>query len=302
MKDLKLKAADGVDLGGYLWHIEKPKATVAIIHGMAEHSARYDGFAKHLNDKGYAVLSIDLRGHGKSVQDGKKGYFAPKGGMEKVVGDIKLLVETAKNTYKDVPVVMFGHSMGSIFARVFISEHPGCVKSCILSGVTINKKGLRDIAPFMTSVFSLFGADKPSKTLDSLSFGAFNKPFEPAKTDFDWLSRDEAEVKKYVDDELCGFVCTPSLFYDVSKAILYTLKKENIHKIDKDTDIFIVSGAKDPVGSDGFDAKYLHEAYTNAGLKAKFKVYEDARHELLNEINKHEVISDISQYLEAVFA
>lgn len=300
MQPITITAKEGSELCGYKWDINSPKAAVIIVHGMAEHSARYDRFAKALNQSGYAALALDLRGHGKTIKNGLKGYFAKKNGWRLVLEDIKSLVDEAKQAYPGVPLILFGHSMGSIFARVFMMDYGNGIDVCVLSGVTINKKGLRDVAPFVTSIFSLFGASKPSKTLDSMSFGAFNKQFEPARTDFDWLSRDNAEVDKYVEDELCGFVCTPELFNGVSKAILYTLKQDNVDSIPKAMKIFIISGEKDPVGSDGYDAKYLYESYEQAGISVEYKVYREARHELLNETNRDEVTKDIITYLDKV--
>ena len=302
MQPREFIAKDGVKLYGYRWDVSKPEAVVIIVHGMAEHSARYDRFAKALNGAGYAAMTLDLRGHGRSAQSGTKGYFAKKDGWKKVLEDIKTVVDTAGETYPGVPLVLFGHSMGSIFSRVYMSEHGGDIDACILSGVTINKKGLRDVAPAITRLVSFFNPIKPSKLLDSMSFGAFNKPFEPARTKFDWLSRDNAEVDKYVEDEMCGFVCTAPLFNDVSKAILYTIKTENVKKIPKQLKIFIISGEKDPVGSDGYDAKYLYESYTKEGLDAEYKIYANARHELLNETNRDEVMGDILKFLEKAIA
>jgi len=302
MKHIELTAQDGKQISGYSWDVENPKAVVVIVHGMAEHSARYARFAADLNENQYAAMAVDLRGHGKTVQNGTKGYFARKNGWKVVMQDIKALVDLSKSTYPDTPIVLFGHSMGSIFARVFMMDYGKEIKACILSGVTISQKGLRDVAPFITKIFSLFGAKKPSNMLDSMSFGAFNKPFEPARTKFDWLSRDVAEVDKYVADDFCGFVCTPPLFCDVASAILYTIKDENIDKIPKDMKINIISGAKDPVGSDGYDAKYLFDSYIKAGIDTEYKIYEDARHELLNETNKEEVTGDILNFLERTIA
>lgn len=301
MQNITITANDNYQLQGYIWEVEKPKAIVAIVHGMAEHSARYDRFAKTLNKSGYAVIAIDLRGHGKTTKNDIKGYFAKKNGMKIVLHDISQLIKKAKLEYPDIPVILLGHSMGSIFARASMMDYGSEFNACILSGVTISQKGLRDVAPLMTKAFSIFGAKKPSKTLDSMSFGAFNNAFKPSRTEFDWLSRDEKEVDKYVDDKLCGFVCTPSLFYDVSKTILYSLKKKNIDKIPKNMKIFIISGEKDPCGSDGYDAKYIYDSYKNVGLDVEYKLYKDARHELLNEINKDEVIKDIINYLEKLF-
>ncbi len=300
MQSIVITARDNYKLKGYLWKTDKPKAIVAIVHGMAEHCARYDRFAKQLNKNGYAVIAIDLRGHGKTSEGDIQGYFAKKNGKEIVLDDIRKLVQEAKSTYPKIPVVLFGHSMGSIFARASMMDYGEEFDACILSGVTISQKGLRDVAPAMTKVFSLFGAKKPSNALDTLSFGAFNKPFQPSRTSFDWLSRDEKEVDKYVSDELCGFVSTPSLFYDVATTILYTLKNENINKIPKDLKIFIISGGKDPCGSDGYDAKFLADSYVEANLNATYKIYEDARHEILNETNRDEVTKDVIDYLEQI--
>lgn len=296
MKEITIKSLDNINIHGYKWHVDSPKAVVVIVHGMAEHSARYDRFAKNLNAQGFAAMAIDLRGHGKTADI--NGYFAKKDGWKLVLQDIKLLAETAKAEYPSVPVILFGHSMGSIFARAALVDFGDMFDACVLSGVSISKKGLRDVAPFMAKLFSLFGANKPSKMLDSMTFGAFNNAFKPNRCGFDWLSRDEAEVDKYIEDDMCGFVCTSSLFYDLSKTLLYTLKKENVSMIPKGKKIFIVSGEKDPCGSDGYDAKYLYDSYSGLGLDVEYKVYDDARHELLNETNREDVSRDIINYLE----
>ncbi len=299
MQQITITAKDGANLIGYKWHLDEPKALVVIVHGMAEHSARYDRFANALNENGYAVMAVDLRGHGKSVTDGKIGFFTPKDGWKTVVDDINILVESMKSSYPNLPVILFGHSMGSIFARMFMMDFGESIDACVLSGVTINKKGLRDVAPFITNVISLFGADKPSKLLNDMSFGEFNKQFEPSRTPFDWLSRDEEEVDKYINDDLCGFACSPKLFNDVSKTILYTLKQENVNRIPKTLNTLIVSGEKDPAGSNGYDANFLHESYMEAGVPSQLKIYSDARHELLNETNREEVTADIISFLDS---
>ncbi|MCK5129397.1 MAG: alpha/beta hydrolase [Clostridiales bacterium] len=300
MYDITITSSDTHELNGHIWEIKDPKAVVVIVHGMAEHCTRYDRFAKVLNSNGYAAIAIDLRGHGRTAKGNINGYFAKKNGWKIVLNDIKLLIQKAKQEFPNVPVVLFGHSMGSIFARASMMNYGNEFDACILSGVTISKKGLRDIAPTMTTIFSIFGENKPSKMLDSMSFGAFNNAFKPSRTDFDWLSRDEEEVDKYVTDEMCGFVCTPSLFKDVAKTILYSLKKKNIQKIPKDMNIYIISGENDPCGSDGYDAQYLCNIYKQEDLNVECKIYEEARHELLNEKNRDEVTNDILSYLEKI--
>jgi alpha-beta hydrolase superfamily lysophospholipase len=299
---IEIAAQDGAKLIGYLWRRESPKAVVAIVHGLAEYCLRYDEFAGFLNANGYAAISIDLRGHGETAENGMLGHFADKNGDKLVTGDVKSVVDRAKREYPRVPVILFAHSMGATFGKAAMIKFGDEFEACILSGDTLNKEGLREIAPAFTWVLSLFGRRKPSKTLSSMTFGMYNSSFEPARTKFDWLSRDPNEVDKYVDDKLCGFDGTPALYHDVAKTILFTLSQKNIDKIPKDMKIFIISGAKDPCGSDGKDIKLLYDKFKKAGLDAQCKLYDDARHELLNETNRAEVMGDILNFLERVIA
>lgn len=296
--DFSLTAADGAKLACYEWPCENPRAAVVIVHGMAEHAARYGRFAEALNGAGLAVLSMDLRGHGATATGGIKGWFAKKGGWLAVVEDIRQLSLKAQQTCAGRPLILFGHSMGSIFARAALFTYGDMYRAAVLSGVTVDQPGRRNIAPFIAGAVSLLqGADKPSKLLDNLTFGSYNKQFLPNRTGFDWLSRDAAEVDKYVGDENCGFVCTGSMFVDISRVLLETLKEKNVAKMPKGAPLFIVSGAEDPVGMNGRAAAYLAERYKTAGLDATAKVYEKARHELLNETNRDEVTADIINFI-----
>jgi len=292
MKDFILEN-QGTKLTCYEWSVANPEKVVMIIHGLAEHAVRYDDFAKHLNSKNLGVYSMDLRGHGRSIDDGL-GVFRKKNGWEMVVDDISKLYAHIKKKNPDKPIVLFGHSMGSIFSRAILQKTSDEYEKCVLSGVTVSKPGLRDVAPFMAS---LFPSQKPAKLLDNMTFGDFNKAFTPNRTKFDWLSRDEAQVDKYVQDEKCGFVASGSMFKDVAGVLLYTLKDSNIKAMPKETPIFIISGDKDPAGNFGYDAKFLADSYTDAGLVVRYKLYEDARHEILNETNNQEVYNDVSDFV-----
>lgn len=292
MKDFILEN-HGTKLTCYEWSVANPKKVVLIIHGLAEHAVRYDDFAKHLNINDLSVYSMDLRGHGRSTDDGL-GIFYKKNGWEKVVEDISKLYAHAAKENPELPIVLFGHSMGSIFSRATLQKTNDKYEKCVLSGVTISKPGLRDVAPVITS---LFPSNKPAKILDNMTFGDFNKAFIPNRTKFDWLSRDQAQVDKYIEDEKCGFVASGSMFKDVAKVLLYTLNDSNIKNMPKETPIFIISGDKDPAGSFGYDAKYLADSYTDAGLIVRYKLYEDARHEIINEINNQEVYTDVSDFI-----
>ena len=227
------------------------------------------------------------------------GYFADKDGDKLVTADIKSMIDRAKTEYPGVPVILFAHSMGSTFGKAAMIKYGTEFDACILSGDTLNKEGLREIAPVFTSVLSLFGKKKPSKTLSSMTFGMYNSSFEPARTKFDWLSRDAGEVDKYIADELCGFDGTPSLYHDVAKTILFTLNQKNIEKIPKDMRYLSYPAPKTLAACDGKDIKLLYDKFKKAGLDAQYKLYEDARHELLNETNREEVMSDILRFVES---
>jgi alpha-beta hydrolase superfamily lysophospholipase len=190
--------------------------------------------------------------------------------------------------------------MGSIFARAALYAFGGMYKAAILSGVTVDEPGRRDVAPVLAGILgALQGSSKPSSLLDNITFGAYNKRFMPARTRFDWLSRDGKEVDKYVLDENCGFICTGSMFVDISRVLLETLKSENVAKMPKDVPILIVSGTEDPVGSYGKAATFLEKQYKAAGLDVAVKLYSNARHELLNETNRDEVTKDLLEFVNA---
>jgi alpha-beta hydrolase superfamily lysophospholipase len=298
--DFTLVAPDKTRLSCYEWPCENARAAVVIVHGMAEHAARYGRFAQALNDTGIAVTAMDLRGHGVTAAGEIKGWFSKKQGWQAVLADIRQLTDWTKEKYEGRPLILFGHSMGSIFARAALFTFGELYHMAILSGVTVDIPGRRDIAPFIAKLASLLqGAGKPSPLLDNLTFGAYNKRFKPPRTRFDWLSRDTKEVDKYVLDENCGFICTGSMFVDVSRVLLETLKKNNVEKMPKDVPIFMISGDEDPVGGYGMAVAYLENQYKAAGLDVSKKLYMEARHELLNETNRDEVTQDILDYINS---
>lgn len=296
--DFTLRAPDETELCCYEWPAQNARAAVVIVHGMAEHAARYGRFAQALNAEGVAVVSMDLRGHGATAAGSVKGWFAKKGGWKLVLEDIRQLTLRTQEKYEGRPLFLFGHSMGSIFARAALFTFGDRFRAAILSGVTVDVPGRRNIAPAIAgAVSALQGGDKPSALLDNLTFGAYNKRFKPPRTRFDWLSRDTKEVDKYVLDENCGFVCTGSMFVDISRVLLETLKSANVAKMPKDVPILIVSGKEDPVGGFGMAAAFLEKQYKAAGLDAAAKVYEGDRHELLNETNRDEVTKDLMDFI-----
>ncbi|MFS1512653.1 alpha/beta fold hydrolase [Chengkuizengella sp. SCS-71B] len=274
----------------------EPKAVVQISHGMAEHIERYDRFANTLVNEGYAVLGNDHRGHGKTaVNKEDLGFFAEKDGWKLVVEDMHTLNLMIKDKYPDLPVFIFGHSMGSFLTRRYIQLYGKGLDGVILSGSggdggLLGKLGVHIVKYEVKRK----GTRGRSPRMNKLIFGRFNKSFHPNRTEFDWISRDENEVDKYVEDPFTGGVCTASFYYDMLFGVQELHRMENIQQTPKNLPIYFISGDKDPLGNFGKDIKKVVSLYQNSGVKdISYKIYKDARHELLSELNFDEVTHDI---------
>ncbi len=281
------------------------KAIIIITHGMAEHAKRYDTFAKFLNKNGYIVYAHDQRGHGKTAGSvDKLGFFAEKGGWQKVTDDLATLVEIAKKDYPEYPVFLFGHSMGSFITRTYLIENSNKVKGAILSGTAGSAGLLGKIGLLLTRIIMLFHKkNTPSPLMDKLSFGDFNKAFKPNRTAFDWLSRDNAQVDKYINDEYCGTVFSVGFFNDMMKGLELVNRKDTAKKLRNNLAVYLFSGDKDPVSKNGKQVKDVFEMYKTAGISnIQLKLYENARHETLNETNKDEVFNDVLSWLDSNLA
>ncbi len=291
---------DNVNIVYFEHTTENPKANVIIVHGMAEHAQRYDDFANFLNKNGFNVYAYDQRGHGKTAgKVEKQGFFAEKDGWNKVTGDLKTMIETANSEFPDIPVFIFGHSMGTFVTRTYIADYDDCVRGVILSGTTGSAGLLGKTGILLTNIIMLFKKkNSPSPLMNKLSFGDFNKAFKPNRTDFDWLSRDEAQVDKYIEDPYCGAIFSVGFYNDMMKGLEYVNKTTVAEKVRKDLPMFLISGDKDPVSKNGKQVKDVFEMYKNTGISdISMKLYEGARHEILNEINKDEVYNDILNWL-----
>ena len=300
--EFTFKSEDGKEIYGCKWvPAKKPTAILQIAHGMAEHINRYGGFAEALTNEGFAVYGNDHRGHGKtekSIED--LGYFADENGWDKVVRDMKLLTETAEKDFSGIPVFLFGHSMGSLLSRNYIMEYGKNLKGVILSGTAGDPGLLGKIGSIIAkSELKKNGKKARSPKLDDLSFGTFNKAFRPNRTKFDWLTRDNTEVDKYVNDDYCGGIFTVGFFNDLLRVIARINQKSNIAKILKTLPVYLFSGEKDPVGKNTKSVMSVVKSFKKTGITdVTVKFYKDARHDMLNEINKEEVHKDIIGWLK----
>ncbi|MDR0526500.1 MAG: alpha/beta hydrolase [Spirochaetaceae bacterium] len=285
------------------------RAVVNIVHGMSEHSGRYFRFAEALCGRGIAVWCADQRGHGKtaspdinkSSEGGLPGHCADKKTFIKILSDIDMVHKTIIKNHKNIPLIMFGHSWGSFLTQGYIEFYGGKLQGAALSG-TRGPGGLevRLGAPFLEFAARLCGVRSHSMFFHSIVFGsAYQRPFMPCRTSFDWLSRDEAEVDSFIADPMCGHL--PSLgFYRDLLYILKTIHKDrNIKKISNSLPVYVFSGDRDPVGGMGKNVSALVKRWIKNGIKdVSFVLYPGARHECLNEINREEVTLNFINWLE----
>ena len=278
-----------------------PRAVVQLVHGIAEHVDRYDGFARFLTEQGFAVVAEDHMGHGKSINgEGIQGYF--HGGWFAAVADTHHLLELTREAYPDIPYILFGHSMGSFMARTILCKYPD---SGITAAVICGTGWQPSLAlPALIKAADLIGKRSgetvPSKALEAMAFGSYNKRVEHKRTVCDWLTRDDAVVDAYIADPLCGFTPSAGLFRDMLSGIRYIQKPESLNAMKKDLPVFFIAGGDDPVGSYGKGVRKAAEAFRQAGMQdVTVKLYPLCRHEILNEINKEEVCQDILSWIES---
>jgi alpha-beta hydrolase superfamily lysophospholipase len=216
--DFLLPTTEGVNLFVRRWPGDAtPKAVVQIAHGIAEHSGRYARLAAALNGAGFAVYAHDHRGHGRTARCVEElGFFAEKWGWRKCLQDLWLVNRYIAAEYPGTPIVLLGHSMGSFLTQQFICEHGDAICAAVLAGTTGKPKKSAALLRSLARIERLrVGMRRRSRILDAMTFGSFNREMEVEGTQFDWLSRDTAEVDKYVEDPMCGFRPSVQLSLDV---------------------------------------------------------------------------------------
>ncbi|WP_131064727.1 alpha/beta hydrolase, partial [Clostridioides difficile] len=296
------KGEEGLDIYTYKWedeNIKKPKAVIQIAHGMAETAQRYETFAKVLTKNGYIVYINDHRGHGKTAKIIENvGHLAEKEGFRCLVEDMYTLTNIIKKENEDLPIYLFGHSMGSFASQRYIMDYSNNLSGLILCGSNGKQGIILNLAHLIINrEIKKYGRRSKSNKINNLIFGG-EIIRRNEKTKFDWLSRDKEQVEKYINDPFCGVVCSCGFFYDLVQGLKEIEDKENLKKVPLDIPIYIISGDKDPIGKNGKGVLRLRDRYIKLGVKdVTCKLYKDGRHELLNEINREEVFEDIICWL-----
>jgi len=283
----KYRAADG-----------DARGLIQIAHGMAEHCARYERVADRLAGAGWAVVIHDHRGHGPDCPEPDLGHFADRDGWQKVREDLRQVREAGRERQPEGKLVLLGHSMGSFIAISDQIDARGSVDALVLSGSNVGGGPLVRVAQVPARIERRRqGRRGKSKLLAFLSFGSFNKGFE-GRTDFDWLSRDDAEVDAYVADDRCGFDCTNQLWVDLLGALEDNGRPDRLARIRGDLPVYIFGGSRDPVSAGGEGLVALERQLRDAWLtNVRRRIYPDGRHEMLNETNRDEVVEDLLEWL-----
>lgn len=304
MTEFTFLSTDGkTQLHGMRWEPDggSVRAVLQICHGVAEHIARYDAFARYLNGLGIAVVGHDHLGHGLSLPEGGTPvYFGESNTWNTVVDDIYVLHQRIRLWYPDVPLCIMGHSMGSFLTRTYLIRYPGTVKATVIMGTGWQPKAV--IAGGMAvakAVGAVVGENGTSDLVTNLAFGAYNKLFAPNRTSCDWLSADEGNVDAYMADPLCGADATVGLFRQMLSGIRFNQKLSNLRQMDPRIPVLFVAGEKDPVGDCGNGVRRTYQEFRRAGVQdCTLKLYPGLRHEILNEkAQQQQIFEDIGQWL-----
>jgi alpha-beta hydrolase superfamily lysophospholipase len=282
----------------------RPRAVVQIIHGMAEHSGRYARLAEALTGAGYAVYAHDLPGHGPQVAPEARGHFADRRGWRLAVATIRDAQRLAQQEQPKLPLFMLGHSLGSFLLQHYVADFGETLAGAVLSATTGEFGPMRRVGLALVRTEALlYGRRHQSAVGEFISFKNFNKPFNqrgrPARTDFDWLSRDPAEVDRYVADPCCGFRCTTGTWLDLLECVGKLTEPARLRRIPKSLPVLMIAGSDDPVCGGAKGPRTLERCYRSAGLRDVYtRIYPQGRHELFNDTCRDEVIAELIAWIK----
>lgn len=290
------KRPNGDSIRGIRWPNPQSKSLLIIVTGMEEHASRYEHFAASFLELGFEVFCLDHFGQGANARDEKQRGVWPVGAFETTVDVVSELIDKVKN---DRPVYLFGHSLGSFISQRFIQKYGNKLEKVVLCGTNGPDKMVKIGFMLANLIVGKRGYQKKSKLFNDMVFGAYAKSIPNAKTPFDWLSYNEENVTKYIEDPYCGYGSTGGFYKEFLRGLSKLFKKSELEKIPKELPILLIAGAEDPVGNHGNGVHELEGIYRALGIKTVRKIiYEHMRHEILNEIDRHLVYQDVTNFLK----
>lgn len=277
-------------------------AVFQILHGMAEHSARYEAFAAYLCGQGFAVFANDHIGHGRSVaDDGELGYFGEEDGWKAFAQDAKALTDLARTAYPGLPVIVFGHSMGSFAARYYTELYGSELDGAVFCGTSGENPAAAMAVSLANFVTRRRGSHYRSEFINRLAFGSYNKKCGKPRTAFDWLTREQGIVDRYINDPRCGFLFTAAGYRDLFSLLKHVSAPQWYQKVPYPLPILLTSGEMDPVGDYGKGVRQVCRDLKKTGHgDVTLKLYPEDRHEILNEIDREAVYADIAAWARLV--
>nr|WP_274706952.1 alpha/beta hydrolase [Allorhizobium sonneratiae] len=295
-----MATADGARLAYHRQDAQtKAQGILILCHGLAEHAGRYQAFAEFMAALGFHVYAHDHRGHGQTrTKDTPQGRFALRSGVEKVVDDVKTMRDFALANHPDLPVILFGHSMGGLIALRTATTYPDRFQGLAIWNSNFNLGLSGRFARIVLSIErALKGSDVPSAILPRATFEAWGKAIPNHRTLFDWLSCDAAEVDRYIADPLCGFSASISLWLDVMEMATRTAIPDRLARLPRDLPIHLVGGGEDPATNKADATRWLGQTLKKAGLNdITMTIYPSMRHETLNEIGRDDAMADFARW------
>lgn len=280
----------------------KPIGILQIVHGMAEYIARYEEVAVYFAQKGFIVVGDDHLGHGDTAKEyGDYGYFCRRDPVTVLVRDEHRLKKIVQKEYEGLPYFILGHSMGSLILRNYLCRYGSGIDGAVICGTAHYGKPAIFAGKILTGIMKLAGKSRnKSALLDDLMFGKHNKKTDK-RTSFDWICSDESVVDSYMNDPGCGFLFTVNGYDTLISLVKELNRRSNLVKMPKDLPVLFIAGTEDPVGNYGKSVQEVYDTFLNLDLtKVQLKLYNDARHELLNEKQKKQVYEDIFNWLTNV--
>ncbi|MFB2561712.1 alpha/beta hydrolase [Rhizobium sp. IMFF44] len=302
----RLKSPTGATLAyHHLPAVSDARGILLISHGLAEHSRRYEAFARAMAGRGFHVYAHDHRGHGETTApDAPIGRFARRNGVEQVIADVLAMRELAATTYPGLPIILFGHSMGGLISLNTVVTHPDKFDAVTVWNSNFNPGFAGRAAQLTLKTERMFkGSDVPSGLLPKLTFGTWGQSIANRRTDFDWLSRIPEQVDKYIADPLCGFDASVSLWLDLFELTFRALQRTYLDRLRRDMPIHLVGGGKDPATNNAKAISWLANNLKRTGFsRITIEIYPDMRHETLNEIDAEEAISNFADWCKRITA